>query len=629
MNQKKKQDVINFLNHKALQLRIDSMRATTASASGHPTSCFSAADIISALFFDILKYDFSCPHAPTNDRFILSKGHAIPIVYAALKQHGVISDSELLTLRQCDSVLEGHPTPRFAYNEAATGSLGQGLSIGLGMALHARMRNLVYKTYVMMGDGEIAEGSIWEAAELAAHYNLDNLVGIVDCNRLGQSGAVQHDHDVSRYANKFEAFGWHCIVIDGHDMASILNAFEQRDQVKNKPCMIIAKTIKGYGLDDSENKIGFHGKPIAKDELEKRIIQLEKRFADSVLYQGACSLERSVSHGSCEPTVLSLDLKKYNSMFEKEHSERFSHDKKISTRQAFGVALQALGDVSESVVALDADVKNSTYTDIFEKKYPNRFVQCFIAEQNMVGVATGLTQRGNIAFAATFGAFLARAHDQIRMAGVGRVPLRLCGSHCGVSIGQDGPSQMALEDIAMIRAMPYSIVLYPSDGVSTYKLVGVMADYEHGVSYIRTTRGDTPMLYNLSESFTIGGSKVLRSSDNDHAVIIAAGITVHEALKAYAMLQENGVSVTVIDCYSVKPLDVETVRSVASRSKNNVIVVEDHYVQGGLGEAVYVALAGMQCTIKHLAVREVPRSAAPDELLAWAGIDAQAIVQAL
>lgn len=613
------------LQARALQLRIDSVRATTRSKSGHPTTALSSADIISVLFFHAMNFDIADPAAITNDRFILSKGHGVPILYAAYKQLGVISDDELLTLRDFDSRLEGHPTPRFIYNEAATGSLGQGLAIGVGMALQASVDKLSYKTYVLFGDGELAEGSVWEAAQLAAHYRLANLVGIIDCNRLGQAGQSLHGHDVGQFQKKFDAFGWNSVVVDGHDIQAIEKAIEDAQQSNDKPTMIVAKTYKGYGLDGIQNQNGFHGKPITQDRCDEAITSLNNRFVLASDYLKV--------HDIVAPKV-TVVTKQVPQAFVGElditndaNKELFEKGKSIPTRKAFGYALAALGSVCDEVIVLDADVKNSTHTDIFEKSFPDRFFQCFIAEQTMVGVAVGLESRKKIPFAATFGAFFTRAHDQIRMAGIGRNALRLCGSHCGVSIGEDGPSQMALEDLAMMRSIPNSIVLYPSDGVSAYKLVEDMATMHDGVSYMRTTRASTPILYDMSEDFRIGGCKVLHESDDDQLCIVAAGITLHEGLQAYEQLKEQGIFVSVIDAYSIKPLDTITIKSIAKKSKHKIMTVEDHYSQGGLGEAVAHALVNDDITVEMLAVETISRSGTPQKLLAYAQIDAASIVQ--
>ncbi len=616
---------IAFLTQKSLQIRIDSLRATSQAGSGHPTSCFSIADIISVLFYTTLRYDYKNPLFHNNDRFILSKGHAVPAVYAALHQLGVITEQQLLSYRKIDSEFEGHPTPRCKYNEAATGSLGQGLSIGLGMALNARYEKLDYQTYVMLGDGEIAEGSVWEAAELAGHDHVDNLVAIVDCNRLGQSGESLHAHHVDRVAKKFEAFGWETFVIDGHNIEQIVDAFEQVKHVKGEPRVIVAKTIKGFGLEGIEGLNGYHGKPFKKDELPGLIKMLEQRFAVKDTPESCTPQQpkKTQQGSSCTKDAIRLDITQDSQV------SAFAQGKAISTRKAFGYALASLGTSCDRIFALDADVKNSTFTEFFEQRNPARFIQSFIAEQNMVGIATGLSLRGKVAFASTFGCFFTRAYDQIRMAGIGRVPLRLAGSHSGVSIGQDGPSQMGLEDISMVRAVPNSVVLWPSDGVSAYKLVEQMALYDQGVSYMKTTRADVPVLYDTKESFPLGGCKVLRSSSNDKACIVAAGITLHEALKAYEQLKQKGVAVSVIDLYSIKPLDQKTLLTVAKASNNTIVTVEDHYPEGGMGEAVMSALCNSDVRIQTLAVRQVPRSGSPEDLMKMMGIDAAGIMKAV
>ena len=622
----KDKEMVELLRYKSLQLRIDSIRATTVSGSGHPTSCLSIADVITTLFFYQMKFDLWNPKNKNNDRFILSKGHAIPVIYAAYKQLGVISDEQLMLLRNVDSPLEGHPTPRFIYNEAATGSLGQGLAIGAGFALAAKQDCLNYKTYVVLGDGEIAEGSVWEAAEFAAYYKLNNIIGIVDCNKLGQTGETLQGHDVENYANKFRAFGWKTFVIDGHDIEEIIKAFEEVNEISNQPVMIVAKTYKGYGLEEIQNKNGYHGKPFKKEELDFVIDCLKKKFKRAFEYKeksfaDSAKLDIIVDRQEeiCLPTIsVNLDQDKNESLF--------NQGKTIATRKAYGYALSAIGKQNDNIVVLDADVKNSTYTEIFEKDFPDKFIQCFIAEQTMISVATGLQSRGKIPFIATFGAFLTRAHDQIRMAGIGKNALRICGSHCGVSIGQDGPSQMGLEDLAMMRAIPDSIVLYPSDGVSAYKLVECMANYHKGISYLRTTRMTTSILYDKNEEFVIGGCKVIRQSENDQACIVAAGITLHEALAAYERLKQDKIFVSVIDAYSVKPLDRKTICSVAKQSRNRIIVVEDHYVCGGLGEAVASAVTNDAVVVEQLAVKNVSRSGKPEELLSYAQIDTESIV---
>lgn len=619
------QGIIKFLQHKALNVRINSVKATTASKSGHPTSCLSAADMVTALFFHAMKYDKNEPKASNNDRFIMSKGHAIPVVYAAYRELGIISEDDLLSLRKFDSVFEGHPTPRFEYNEAATGSLGQGLGIGLGMALNAKKENLSYRTYVMMGDGEIVEGSVWEAAALASHYKLDNLVGILDANRLAQSGSSIEDHEVEVYAQRFAAFGWDTVVIDGHNMTEIVETFEKIKSTRGKPVAVIAKTFKGYGLEYLENKNGFHGKPFKEDDLAKTINALIQRFKDAENPAGAheCSPQMPETNGMLpEFKEISCDVTK------DKNSALFDMGTSMATRKAYGYALAALGRENKQVMALDADVKNSTFSEIFEKEHPERFIQCYVAEQNMVSVAAGLELRGKIPFCATFAAFFARAHDQLRMASIGRNALRVCGSHAGVSIGEDGPSQMGLEDIAMMRCIPGSVVLYPSDAVSAYKLTHAMANYHNGISYLRTTRSSTPVLYEKDEEFAIGSCKVLAQSKNDKVCIIAAGITLHEALKAHKLLLAEGINSSVIDLYSVKPFDAKTVKEMVMRAGGRVITVEDHYAEGGIGEAVAHSLIDEKVHMKMLAVHQISRSGKPDELMRYAEINAHSIIAA-
>ncbi len=610
-----------FLEHKAYNMRISSLIMTSLAQSGHPTSAFSAADLGAALFFYAMRYDPKNPKNPDNDRFILSKGHASPLLYAAYKELGVLSEQDLTTYRKFDSVLEGHPTRRFAYTEAATGSLGMGLSIGAGIGLSAKMDARSFKTYVLMGDGEIAEGSVWEAAEIAAYYKLNNVVGLVDCNRLGQSGPVMHEHHMQRYADKFHAFGWKPLVIDGHDMMQIMGALDKAREEKDQPVVILAKTFKGYGLPEVQDKNGFHGKAFKKDELNHLIAELELRFKTAAFY------DAKKEGFSWQPTMPETTRKITSAQAPIVlPAPCYAHEESIATRKAFGHALQAVGAVSSVVVTLDGDVQNSTYTDFFAQKYPERFIECFIAEQNMVSMAVGLESREKVPFVATFGAFLTRAHDQIRMAAIGQAALRIVGSHAGVSIGEDGPSQMALEDIAMMSALPGSVVLYPADAVSTYKLVEQMANYQQGISYLRTTRMNTAIIYDNSESFAIGGCKVIHQTGKDKACIVAAGITLHEALKAQLELENQGISVSVIDLYSIKPLDAATIKMVAHLSGNRVVTVEDHYLQGGLGQAVTYAVRDTDIRVECLVVTHLPRSGKPEELLAWAGIDAAAIV---
>jgi transketolase len=611
----------SFLSHKAYAMRISSLVMTTAAGSGHPTSALSCADIVAALFFYAMRYDLAHPDNPANDRLILSKGHASPILYAAYKELGVLSDQDMATYRSINSPLEGHPTKRFTYTEAATGSLGMGLSIGLGMRLAARQQGYASRIFVLMGDSEVAEGQIWEAAELAAYYKASRLVGIIDCNRLGQTGPTMHEHHVQRYADKFEAFGWKTLIVDGHDMQQIMHALEKAADVDDKPVMIIAKTIKGYGLHEVEDKNGFHGKAFSKEEVQDLLDELARRFPYAAAYNG-----RKVDYAWLTPSARE-PIKPAKSLAPAEsHTCLYEKDSTIATRKAYGEALRGLGGENQSIVSLDAEVSNSTYAELFAQKYPERFYNCFIAEQNMVSMAVGFARLGMMPFVSTFGAFMSRAHDQIRMAAVGNAPLRLVGSHAGISIGEDGPSQMALEDIALMRALPESVVLYPSDGVSTAALVKEMAVYDKGVSYLRTTRMATPVIYDVNETFSIGGCKIVRQSEQDKVCIVAAGVTLFEAIQAADMLSAEGISVSVIDLYSIKPLDTKTLTAVAKASGNRIITVEDHYREGGLGEAVASALSGTGIDVQILAVTQLPRSGKPGELLAWAGIDAVAIV---
>lgn len=613
--------VRQFLERKAYMMRLNSLIMTSLAGSGHPTSALSAADIVAALFFYGMSYDPDNFENPNNDRFILSKGHASPLLYAAWKEVGVISQDELFTYRKINSVLEGHPTRRFAYAEAATGSLGIGLSIGAGMALAARLDKRDYRTYVLMGDAEIAEGSIWEAAEIASHYKLNNLIGIVDDNRLGQSTESLHGHHTQRYADKFNAFGWHTFIIDGHNMQQLMTVLDKLHDIKDKPIMIIAKTFKGHGVELFEDKAGWHGKALSEKDLNVAIAQLDERFRHAAAY------DESSYHW--EPNVPKAENKSDEQCdAAKLQDPKYTRAQEVATRKAYGEALAAVGTACKTIVSLDADVKNSTFAEIFEAQFPDRFFQCFIAEQNMVSMGVGFDRRGHIPFISTFGAFFSRAYDQMRMAAIGSARLRLCGSHAGVSIGEDGPSQMALEDIAIMRALPSSVVLYPSDAVSTYKLVGLMAGYE-GISYLRTTRMATPVLYENNEQFSIGGCKILRQSASDVACIIAAGITLHEALKAYDSLLAEGIAVTVIDLYSIKPLDVATVMKAGIAAGKRIITVEDHYLEGGLGQAVVYELRSTDIAIECLAVRQVPRSGKPSELLALVGIDAAAIIRSV
>jgi transketolase len=599
---------IELLKGIANQLRIHSITATTAAGSGHPTSCCSAADIVAALFFSQMRYDAKNPHYYNNDRFILSKGHAAPLLYAAWAENGFIPVAELATLRQFTSELEGHPTPRLAFADVATGSLGQGLGVGVGMALAARLDKLDYNTYVLMGDGEIAEGAVWEAASLAGVYKLNNLIAIVDANRLGQSQATAFGHDVGVYARRFEAFGWRTEVIDGHDLeeiSEVLSGVGLNDQ----PLVIIAKTYKGAGVSFLQDKDGWHGKPLNKEEAAKAIAELQPSAKSGI--------------GVPIPAPNQLPEPK-NTVPANYPPINYTLGDKIATREAYGTALVRIGEADLRVVALDGDTKNSTFAEKFFKKFPERSTECYIAEQNLVGVATGFGTRGKVPFASTFATFFTRAFDQIRVAGISQANLKLVGSHVGVSIGEDGPSQMALEDLAMMRAVVGSTVLYPSDAVCAEKLLEQMA-LNRGIFFLRTSRPKTPVIYGNDEKFPIGGAKVLRTGDK--VTVVAAGVTLFEALKAADALKAEGINITVIDAYSIKPLGKKEILAAAQKTHNTVITVEDHYAEGGLGDAVAGELSVEGIKVHKLAVTGLPHSGKAEELLAKFGIDAAGIVK--
>ncbi len=602
---------IESLRGIANQLRIDSIQATTAAGSGHPTSCCSAADLVAALFFNHMRFDPKNPHFYNNDRFILSKGHAAPLLYAAWAELGLFPREDLLKLRQFGNDLEGHPTPRLPFVDVATGSLGQGLSVGVGMALCARLDNLDYRTYVLLGDGECSEGAVWEAANLAGIYKLNNLVALVDVNRLGQSQATPLGHDLNAYKRRFEGFGWRTEEIDGHDMEEILEVLAAVG-LGEQPLVILAKTLKGAGISFIQDLDGWHGKPLSHDDAERAIAELRPSARGD--------LGRAIAAPNPLPEPNNTAPQGYP-------APAYQLGDKVATREAFGSALARYGAVDPRLVALDGDTKNSTYSEKFLKLFPQRFVECFIAEQNMVGVATGFATRHKVPFASTFATFFTRAFDQIRVAGISRSNLKLVGSHVGVSIGEDGPSQMGLEDIAMMRAVAGSVVLYPSDAVAAEKLVAEMAAHT-GLAYLRTSRPKTPVLYANEEAFPIGGAKILRQGENDRLTIVAAGVTLYEALRAADQLQREGIGVTVIDAYSVKPLAKEQIKNAAVRTRNLVLAVEDHYPEGGLGDAVAGALSAEGIRVHKLAVMELPRSGKPEELLAHYGIDAAAITRA-
>jgi transketolase len=594
----------------ANQLRIHSITATTAAGSGHPTSCCSAADLAATLFFGHMRYDPKNPHYYNNDRFILSKGHAAPLLYAAWAETGLFPASDLLTLRKFDSNFEGHPTPRLPFVDVATGSLGQGLSVGAGMALAARLDKLDYNTYVLLGDGELAEGSVWEAASFAGIYKLNNLIAIVDDNRLGQSQATAFGHDIGVYAKRFDSFGWRVEVVDGHDIEEIVEVLSGIG-LDDKPLAIIAKTYKGAGVSFLQDQDGWHGKPLNKDEAARAIAELQPSSKSGVGVPIPAPNPLPAPDNAAPASYPPLAYKIGD---------------KVATREAYGTALARIGGVDKRIVAMDGDTKNSTYADKFFKKFPERFTECYIAEQNMVGVATGFGTRGKVPFASTFATFFTRAADQIRVAGISSANLKLAGSHVGVSIGEDGPSQMGLEDMALMRAIVGSVVLYPSDAVSTEKLVEQMA-LAKGLFFLRTSRPKSPVIYNNDESFPVGGAKVLRQNAGDKVTVVAAGVTLHEALKAADALKAEGIGITVIDAYSIKPLGKKEILAAAQKTKSTVITVEDHYSEGGLGDAVAGELSADGIKVHKLAVTGVPRSGKAEELLAHFGIDAAAIVK--
>jgi transketolase len=606
--------VLPALKNVATRLRIDSLLATSESASGHPTTCFSAADIVAALFFSEMRYDPQNPQHPLADRFVLSKGHAAPLLYAAWAEAGFIARDELLKLRELDSDLEGHPTPRLPFVDVATGSLGQGLCAAVGMALNAARIGSDARTYVLLGDGETAEGSVWEGAALAEFYKLDSLCAIVDVNGLGQSRATQHGHDMEAHRRRWEGFGWNAIVIDGHDLQQILAAFADARRTKQRPTVILARTEKGHGVSFLANAPGWHGKAVKKgDELNRAMKELEAQLVPE-----AEDLRAEIRRPTGTPRAEKI---------EEVPPPSYKVGDLVATREAYGTAIARLGSADSRVVALDADVKNSTFSEKFEAAHPERFYQCFIAEQVMIGASMGLAARGAIPFPSTFAAFLTRAADFIRMLAISGLDVKMAGSHAGVSIGEDGPSQMALEDLAMMSAEPNIAVLYPSDAVAAERLV-VNAARHPGPVYIRTTRPKLPVLYANEEEFPIGGLKVVRRSDTDSATVIGAGVTLYEALKAHDQLKKEGVNVRVIDLYSLQPIDADGLIR-AGRETGKLITVEDHYACGGIGDAVARAVARAGMTVTRLAVPGIPRSGKPEELLDKYGISARHIVSAV
>ena len=604
---------LDFAGEVAQQMRVDGIRASTKAGSGHPTSSMSAADLIAVLGARHLRYDFANPDKPTNDHLIFSKGHASPLLYAFYKACGAITDDELMTYRTFGSRLEGHPTPAIPWVDVATGSLGQGLPVAVGVAIAGRhLDKLGFHVWALCGDSELAEGSIWEALDRASFYRLGNLCAIFDINRLGQRGPTEYEWDLDVYRKRVEAFGCRPVLIDGHDLGQIDEALAEARAGTDHPTVVIARTVKGKGFSEIENKEDWHGKALPPDMAERAIAELGGVRDLRIEVRQPEDGEPAIRH---TPTAR-VDVPRYN------------RGDKVATRKAYGDSLRALG-ARPDVVALDGEVSNSTHADEFKKSYPERYFEMYIAEQQLVAAAAGISVRGYVAFASTFAAFFSRAYDFIRMAGISEVSIRLAGSHAGTEIGADGPSQMALEDLAALRAVHGSTVLYPCDAVSTAKLVREMSEIPR-ISYIRTTRGAYPVLYDNNEEFPVGGSKVVRRSDGDVVALIAAGVTVHTCLAAAETLATGGVHARVIDCYSVKPIDVDTLRRAASDTGGRFVVVEDHYPEGGLGAAVMEALALEDAPprVEHLAVRGLPSSGTPEQLMAAAGIDQASVAAA-
>ncbi|HLD26737.1 MAG TPA: transketolase [Patescibacteria group bacterium] len=608
--------MLNNLKKIAQSIRYHILTSTTTAGSGHPTSSLSAVELMTVLLFDgFFRYDIHNQKNPHNDRLIFSKGHASPLFYALWAVAGAIHSEELNSLRQFGSRLEGHPTMEFPYTEVPTGSLGQGLSVGVGMALNAKyLDKLPYRTYVLLGDSEMAEGSCWEAIQLASYYKLDNLIGILDVNRLGQRGETMYGHDVDAYKKRIASFGWKTFSIDGHSISQIINAYKEALKTNRKPVMIIAKTLKGKGISFLEDVNGWHGKPLKKDQLQKALIELGV-------------VDVSINGIIKKPSKTKSNRKSKTTLNTKIQKPYYEQNVIIATRKAYGNALVRIFPQYPTLIVLDAETSNSTYADIFQKKYPQYFFEMFIAEQNMVGIALGLSARGKIPFISTFAAFLTRAFDQIRMAQYSDANIKFVGSHCGVSIGVDGASQMGLEDIAMFGSLLKSVILYPSDAYATERIIEKAVQY-CGIVYIRITREEIPLLYGPSEKFPIGGSKTICSSDKDVITVIGAGITVHESLKACHELKKENIYIRVIDCYSIKPIDKKTILK-AVKETSALITVEDHYPHGGLGTCVVQALSETKNNIPLyiMAVNKLPKSGKPYELLDYEEISSQAIVK--
>jgi transketolase len=606
---------VEAVKEKAKRLSVLSMMSTTAAGSGHPTSCMSAAELVAGVFFYAMKFDPGNPNSPDGDRFVLSKGHAAPVLYSALAEAGVFPESRVMTLREFSSELEGHPTPRVPGVDAATGSLGQGLSVGAGLAIGARLDKSPTRVYVLLGDGEMAEGQVWEAAAFAAYYHLDNLTLLADVNALGQSAPTMYQHDMEIYRRKLESEGWAAEVIDGHDVSAVLMALDRARATQGRPQAILARTAKGHGVSFLAGKENWHGKPLSLDQLTQALKEIGTAF--EVSPDPGKSYERtSLPHPPDFPAPAPPD---------------YATGASVATREAYGHALKRLGAVNPHIMAISGDVKNSTFSEIFGNAYPDRFYQGYIAEQNMISVGVGLAARGKVPFLDTFACFLSRAYDQVRMAAISRSNINLCGSHCGVSIGEDGPSQMALEDLAMFRAVYSSAVFYPCDAISTERLTETMAR-RSGINYLRTSRPKTPIIYSAQETFPIPGFKVLRQGAQDRVTVIGAGITLHEALKAAEQLKSQGTAIRVIDLYCVKPIDGKALAEQIRATGGRLVTVEDHWPEGGLGEAVLAALAQAGVApskSRLLAVDGMPHSGKADELVDAFGISARHIVEAV
>lgn len=588
-------------------LRRNVLKMTTAAGSGHPTSCFSCAEIISVLFFDEMSYDTKNPFNPDNDEFILSKGHAAPILYAALYHAGCMK-TNLLSLRKLKSPLEGHPIPRsFKWVKVATGSLGQGLGVGVGFSLAAKMQNREFRTYVLLGDSEAAEGSVFEALELASHYKLNNLTAIIDANRLGQTTETLLGHHIREYKKRFKGFGWDVITIDGHDVKQIRRALDKSRNSK-KPTLIIAKTLKGKGVSFLENKEGWHGKALNKQELDLALSELPNLETRRI-------------------KISKPKKKKFKFKKDKLKQNFYNLGEEIATREAYGKTLASLALSNSGVISLDAEVSNSSKAEEVKKQTPKQFIESFIAEQNMISMTLGLSKKGFNVFASSFSAFLSRAHDQIRMAALSSANFTINGSHAGVSIGEDGASQMGLEDLAIFRDLPEGTILYPSDAVSTEKLTLLASKLKKGIKYIRTTRGKTPVIYKNNEKFSVGSFKTLKQSKKDKAVLVGSGITLHEAIKAHNELKKSDINTAVVDLYCIKPFNKKKFENFVKKHGNKIIIAEDHYSEGGIGEMLAESLENTGIKIKHLSVKEIPHSGKSEELLEKYKIDWKSYVR--